>query len=547
MKNRGFVAGLHAILCGCLLLPLPAGAGEVSPWQADRGDGTYINPVLYADYSDPDAIRVGGDFYLVSSSFNAVPGIPLLHSKDLVNWNLVGHVFQQQKPVAVFRQPQHGNGVWAPCLRHHGGKYWIFYPDPDYGIYMTQAVDFRGPWSEPVLMLPGKGFIDPSPLWDTDGQAYLIHAWAKSRAGFNNILTLHKMSADGTRVLDDGIIVVDGNKLPGYTTLEGPKLYKRNGYYYIFAPAGGVKQGWQSVFRAKNIYGPYEDRIVLEQGNTAINGPHQGAWVETNSGESWFLHFQDLEAYGRVVHLQPMRWQGGWPVMGSDENGDGRGQPVTRHRKPEVGAVYPAVAPPATDLFETGALGVQWQWNANWEADWYSLTARPGYLRLNIRATEELQTSGNLWHAPFLLLQKLPAPEFQVITKLKFTPDRAGDRAGLLLYGLDYAWIGARQQRGRSELVLATCSDARGGCRENVQTLARTGRREVSLRLTIRQGALAQFAYSFDGKIFKPAGGIFQAQPGRWVGARVGVFAAGLDASSTGYADFDGFVVTAVE
>ena len=125
---------------------------QQSVWDPDNGDGTYTNPIIHADYSDPDVIRVGDDFYLTSSSFNSAPGLPILHSKDLVNWKIITHVFQQQSPQDVFAKPQHGNGVWAPAMCYHDGYFFIYYPDPDYGIYLSKARNAAGPWSEPLLI-----------------------------------------------------------------------------------------------------------------------------------------------------------------------------------------------------------------------------------------------------------------------------------------------------------------------------------------------------------------------------------------------------------
>ena len=270
-------------------------------WAADNGDGTYKNPILYADYSDPDAIRVGQDYYLTASSFTCLPGLPILHSPDLVNWTLLAHALPAY-PEARFATPQHGQGVWAPALRYHNGLFYLYWGDPDSGVYCTRSKTPAGPWDTPVLVLPGKGIIDPCPLWDDDGQAYMVHAWAASRAGVNSLLTLRTMTADGLHVSTTGRHIFDGRER--HPTIEGPKFYKRNGYCYIFAPAGGVTQGWQTVLRSKDIYGPYESRVVMAQGTTPINGPHQGGWVETPSGQSWFLHFQDAGAYGRILHLQ---------------------------------------------------------------------------------------------------------------------------------------------------------------------------------------------------------------------------------------------------
>jgi beta-xylosidase len=332
-------------------------------WVADNGDGTYKNPIINADYSDPDAIRVGDDYYLISSSFNQSPGLPILHSKDLVNWTIIGHALQQQLPVEHFSKVQHGNGVWAPAIRYHNNEFYIYYPDPDFGIYLTKAKNISGPWTEPVLVQAGKGLIDPCPLWDDNGKNYLVHALAGSRAGFKSVILMKELNAAGDKVISDGVLVYDGHEVDG--TIEGPKIYKRNKYYYIFAPAGGVSTGWQTILRSKNIYGPYERKVVLEQGATTTNGPHQGAWVQTQTGEDWFIHFQDKDAYGRVVHLEPMKWLNDWPVMGVDNNSNGIGEPVMVFKKPNVGKKYPVITPAESDEFNDSKMGLQWQWHAN--------------------------------------------------------------------------------------------------------------------------------------------------------------------------------------
>jgi beta-xylosidase/pectin methylesterase-like acyl-CoA thioesterase/lysophospholipase L1-like esterase len=508
-------------------------------WTADLGDGTFANPVLHADYSDPDVIRVGDDYWMTASSFGHVPALPILHSRDLVHWALVGHALPSLVPEDVFRVPQHGNGVWAPAIRHHAGRFWIYYPDPDFGIYVTTAVDPRGEWSLPVLVLPGKGLIDPCPLWDDDGTVWLVHAWARSRAGFNNVLTLRRLTPDGLAAADDdGVVLVDGNQLPGYRTLEGPKLYKRGGEYLLFAPAGGVATGWQSVFRARDIRGPYRSRIVLDQGRSPVNGPHQGAWVDTTSGEDWFLHFQDKGAYGRIVHLEPMTWdEDGWPVIGWDPDGNGRGEPVARWRKPAL-PPQPAAAPPGSDEFEGGALGLQWQWQANPDPAWWSLTERPGALRL---FTQPLpRGASNLWPVAALLLQKPAAEAFQVTTVLAFDPQRPGDRAGLLVFGADYAWVGVERTPTGRVVVVKTCRGAADGCREEEVASLSAPAGPVHLRLNWLPGGLCRFGASLDGRTFTTFEPAFVARPGRWVGAKVGIFAA----ASTGQAartaaDFD--------
>ncbi len=355
-------------------------------WVADNKDGTYKNPILYADYSDPDAIRVGDDFYMTASSFDAVPGLPILHSKDLVNWTIIGHALNQQPPIEVYSKTQHGNGVWAPAMRYHNGEFYIFYPDPEFGIYMVKAKNPAGPWSTPLLIKQARGWIDPCPLWDDDGNAYLVSAMAASRSGIKSVLVVSRMSTDGTKLLDDGALVFDGHE--GNPTVEGPKFYKRSGYYYIFAPAGGVETGWQLALRAKNVYGPYEQKVVLAQGGTQINGPHQGAWVKTQTGESWFLHFRDMGAYGRVVYLEPMTWVDDWPVMGKQN------EPVASWKKPNVGKVWPVATPADSDEFNSNELGMQWQWQANPKPGWALPAGGLGFLRIfNVATPPDLKKS----------------------------------------------------------------------------------------------------------------------------------------------------------
>jgi len=507
-------------------------------WVADNGDGTYKNPVIHADYSDPDVIRVGDDYYLIASSFDAVPCLPILHSKDLVNWTIIGHALARQIPIDHFSSVQHGNGVWAPSIRYHNNEFYIYYPDPDQGIYLTKAKNINGPWSEPVLIQSGKGLIDPCPLWDDIGNAYLVHAFAGSRAGIKSVIIIKKLNETADKVIDTGIIVYDGHK--DDPTIEGPKFYKRNGYYYIFAPAGGVTMGWQTVLRSKNIYGPYERKIVMDKGSTNINGPHQGAWIQTQTGEDWFIHFQDKGAYGRVVHLQPMRWKNDWPIIGIDKDTNGKGEPVLVYKKPDVGKTYPIITPQESDEFNDTTLGLQWQWQANPNTDWFSLLANKGSLRLfAVKIADSIKSD---WHIPNILSQKFPAEEFIATTKLIFHPSTVDERTGLIILGSDCASLSLIKKNDGIylDLIISKKEDLKNGNIWIDENKIDTS--TVYLKVTISKDAVCTFSYSEDGITYKPIKQTFTAKPGTWIGAKVGLFCTSTTQSNDkGYVDIDWF------
>ncbi len=529
--------------CVSLAAVVPA-LGQQSVWVADLGNGSYRNPVLYADYSDPDVCRAGDDYYMVSSSFNCMPGLQILHSRDLVNWTLVGAAVDQLIPAGVFDKPQHGNGVWAPSIRYHNKRFYIYYGDPDYGIYMTSAEKAEGPWDTLTLVKEGKGLIDACPLWDEDGQVYLVHAYAGSRAGIKSILAVTRLTADGKKAVGQSRTIYNGHR--DDETIEGPKFYKYGDYYYILAPAGGVATGWQVALRSKNVWGPYERKVVMAQGKSQVNGPHQGAWVDTKTGEHWFLHFQDLFVYGRVVHLQPMSWKNNWPVIGLDEDGDGCGDPVATYKKPNVGATYPVVSPAESDEFEAPVLGLQWQWHANPMGWWSFNDVANGKLQLFT-----VPVAGgykNLYDVPNLLLQKWPAPEFTVTTALHFTPNPkiSGEKTGLVIMGLDYAALYLETTKDGVQLRQSSCVAADKGTAETVHAgVALPAAATIYLQVKVARGGLCTFAYSLDNKRFINVGQPFQAREGKWIGAKAGLFATRPVANNDGgYAEVDWFRIS---
>ncbi len=546
---------ITAILLGASMIGATAQNYVSKVWVADKGNGTYKNPVLYADYSDPDACRVGDDFYMTSSSFNCLPGLQILHSKDLVNWSIIGAAVPYALPPVTDTRPEHGNRVWAPCIRHHNGEFYIFWGDPDQGAFMVKSKNAEGPWSEPVLVKEGKGIIDTSPLWDDDGRVYLVHAYAGSRAGLKSVIAICELNKDASKAITQSRIVFDGHE--AHQTCEGPKFYKHNGYYYIFHPAGGVPTGWQVVLRSKNVYGPYEWKTVLAQGKSPVNGPHQGAWVTTPTGEDWFLHFQDVGAYGRLVHLQPMKWVNDWPVIGIDKDGDGCGEPVLTYKKPNVGKNYPICTPQESDEFNTNIISPQWQWHANINEKWAFFNETEGYVRLYSYPVPENYKS--LWDVSNLMLQKTPAPNFTATTKITFSPAQKykGERTGLVVMGRDYAGLFVENSDKGLVLTEAVCNKADRGAAEVAEESVLLKGNTFYLRVKFSSNndkikeseggndiiVKCDFSYSTDGNTFKKIGNTFKAKEGQWIGAKVGIFCTrpAIVTNDGGWADVDWF------
>ena len=503
----------------------------------------------------------GEDYYMTASSFQCTPGLPILHSRDLVNWEIVGYALKSLyegdcKLTEHYNKVQHGNGVWAPSIRYHQGEYYIYWGDPDHGVYMVKTKDPAGEWEKPVCVIRGKGYIDTTPLWDEDGRCYLVNGWANSRSKFASVLTVREMSADGTRAIGQPVIVFDGNGTEN-RTCEGPKFYKRDGWYWIMCPAGGVPEGFQLAMRSKSPYGPYEAKKVLQQGKTAINGPHQGAWVHTKYGEDWFLHFQDKEAYGRVMHLNPVDWTTGWPVMGR------KGEPVATYKKPKASSTV-VVNPVESDEFNAPTIGRQWQWQANYDEKFGVPTAF-GTMRIY---THKLDTDWkNLWPVPNMLLQKTPADEFTVTAKLRFTSKADGQMGGIIMMGHNYQALVVRREGKEFKLLILTCQDAdRGKAQQEelVATLKPTAEdkidykpgihEDIYLRLQVSNAEagvahggkpLVSFAWSQNGKKFTPCGSQYEMKQGKWIGAKFGFVAVDTNPKTDrGWIDADWIRVT---
>ena len=532
-------------------------------WSPDNGDGTYTNPVINADYSDPDVCvgASGEDYYLTASSFQCSPGLPILHSKDLVNWEIINYAINNlyegdDELLEHFSTPQHGAGVWAPSFRYHNGWYYIYWGDPDYGVLMVKTQDPAGKWEKPVCVIKGKGYIDTTPLWDDDGRCYLVNGWANSRSKFASVLTVREMSADGTHSIGQPVIVFDGNGTEN-RTCEGPKFYKRDGWYWIMCPAGGVPDGFQLAMRSKSPYGPYEHKIVLAQGKTNINGPHQGGWIHTKYGEDWFIHFQDKEAYGRVVHLNPVDWSTGWPIMGKN------GEPVTTYRKPKASDTS-IVNPVESDEFNAPQIGKQWEWHANYDEKFGVPTA---FGTMRIYTYKLSEGWKNFWEVPNMLLQKTPADEFTVTAKVRFTSKADGQMGGIIMMGHNYQALVVRREGKDFKLMILTCQDADRGKvqqEELIATLKPTAEdkidykpgihEDIYLRLKVRNAETGaahggspkvSFAWSQNGKKYQDCGGEYQMKQGKWIGAKFGFVAVDTNPKTDrGWLDADWIRVT---
>jgi beta-xylosidase len=530
------------------------GSTSVSPvlvpgaW-GDQGDGTFKNPVLWADYNNLDVILVGSDFYMIAASHHFM-GMPVLHSSDGVNWTLLTRIYRRLDLDPRYNTPgqAYQDGTWAPAIRYHEGRFWVYVTTPTEGLIMTSTADAAGPWDPWFVVKAVAGWEDPCPFWDDvanaggDGpngeKAYLI----RSQTGAGPLI-VQQMSWDGKQLLGTTTTVATGS------ALEGPKLGKRNGYYYIFAPEGGIDNGYQVVFRSSAILGPYQSKTILEQGSTTTNGPHQGSWIDLPSGQSWFYHFQQNGGWGRIAHLEPAQWgTDDWPKIGVDLDGNGIGEPVAQPKKPDVGATFPITVPASSDEFDGTDLGVQWLWNHNPDDTRWSLTARPGWLRLSAQPlASKSGTSAASGSVPFVedsiifayntVVQEAMGKVASAVTKLDTTGMVDGQRAGITLFGQTYGWIGVVNTAGK------------GTVRANINGTYTTGpaltATTVYLKASMSASSQISFAYSTDGVTFTALGG--SATVGRtWFeGIKFGLFSYNLStATAGGVADFDYFHYT---
>jgi len=531
------------IMLSLLSAITPALAQPKTGSWGDQGDETYRNPILNADYPDVDVELVGDTYYMISSKQHMSPGMVILESKDMVNWQTVGHVWPRLSWDAKYnwdRMDGYSFGVWAGDLAYHDGRWYCYQIDTTNGLYMSSAADIRGPWTEPHLMLARKRWTDPAVYWDEDArQAYLVCNFGRSPEG--NEIRLFKMSWDGRRLLDEGVVIHRG---PG---AEAAKIYRIEGRWYVFlaqwfrpdprrpdhpdADAGDRKQ---LVLRSTtdSIYGPYETKVVYERGNSVIRSCSQGALMQAADGSWWYTHqlIQNISTpfQGRPQMLQPVEWVDGWPLIGKDVDGDGIGEPVLRHSKPITG--HPIAAPATDDEFDSPSLGPQWEWNHNPRNDHWSLTERPGRLRL--RASVPVNRGG-FWNACNTISQRIMGTTTgSAVGKLDLSGMASGQRAGFVRFGGVYHLIGVHvDDNGVRRLFF----DADGTSTDGPVIQGD----DLWIR-TVNDGNQANFAYSTDGTHLTRFGRVFTLKFGKWTGDHLGFFCWN-DKKELGYVDVDFF------
>jgi beta-xylosidase len=444
MKKKSRLAVLLFLLS---LLPSVTAFGQ--KLHSDNGDGTYTNPVIAADFPDPDVILVDDTYYMVTTTMFIFPGVTVLKSKDLVNWEYCSNAVPRFDFSSCYNLDgcaRYGHGQWATSLKYHNGKYYLLFITLDEGGFLCSGTKPEGPWQ--TKKLP-KGFYDPGLFFDDDGKIYVAHGYSE--------IHMTELDQNFAPITEDSLII-KGDIRRG---LEGTHVYKINGFYYLYCTYGGL-DGIQVAFRSKNIYGPYEEKVVMSEKTHGPNfGIHQGALIETQTGEWWTMLFVDSGPFGRFPSLQPVTWVDGWPMVGVD------GDAVVTHKKPNVGRSYPVEVLPTSDEFDpaslpdgkaggTGSktLGMQWGWNHNPDPAKWTLTERPGYLRLwTVKVVDSLPKARNT------LTQRMFAYYSDTLasiatTKMDFGNMKEGDVAGLAVFQDPYAYVGMKKVSGKNYIVM---------------------------------------------------------------------------------------------
>ena len=456
---------------------------EAQKFHSDNGDGTYTNPVINADFPDPDVILVGDTYYMVTTTMFIFPGVTILKSHDLVNWEYAANAvsrFDFSNCYDLERCNRYGHGQWATSLKYHDNTFYLLFITLDEGGFIASAGKAEGPWK--LRKLP-KGFYDPGLFFDDDGKIYVAHGYSK--------IYVTELNNDFSPKSKD-VLVYEGDIRKG---LEGMHVYKINGYYYLYGTYGGV-DGIQVALRSKNIYGPYQQKVVISDSTPGVNfGVHQGALIKTQRGEWWTMLFSDRGGLGRFPSLQPVTWIDGWPVAGVDGKG------VVTYRKPDVGKTYPVKTLPTSDEFnnKSNIPGMQWGWNHNPDSATWSLTQKPGYLRLTTgKVVSSIREARNTLTQRIFTYYSDAIPTIG-LTKMNVGNMKDGDIAGLAVFQDPYAYIAVKKIKDSRYITMVNNGmEIDAGAVEGDT---------VYLRASVHYGTgEASFSYSMDNKNYTKLG-----------------------------------------
>lgn len=500
-------------------------------WTPDNGDGTFTNPLMWGDWPDPDIIRVDDDFYFISTSMHYVPGSPIATSKDLVNWKMVGYAvdrYDEDERYDMQNGQLYLNGSWANTIRYNNGKFYVGFCTP-YGLgtetghfSICEADKPEGPWKRTIFP---EYLYDPGLFFDDNGKVYVVHGQGK--------LLITELNSD-VRSVKGKPVEIWNKRFENSRTfgkrfgMEGAHMYKINGIYYITCPAGGT-EGWQVCLRSDSIYGPYEHKIIVEDDSSyPPNGLHQGGMVQLKNGDWWFIIMQDRGPIGRVPCLMPVKWVDGWPMLGTE------GKDVITYPKPNVGKTYPIIVPATSDEFKGKKLGLQWQWNHNPDDTKWTLTERPGYMRLKASQAKNLKEARNT------LTQRVQGPSSEGSVLVDITGLKDGNVAGFGVFQFPYAYVAVQQEGADRKIVM--CNDG-----EIVETVDALKGNKIWIRARIMdKDFTARFYYSLDGETYSPIGNELKMGLGLdWTANRFALFNYSTKTNGVGgYADFDWFHFT---
>lgn len=495
---------------------------------SDNGNGTFTNPVIRADYPDPDVVRLGDTYYFVSTTMHNFPGATVLKSKDLVNWEYCAQPLKQLSSAAKYNLTDgldsYAQGMWAAAMETHNGRLYILINGNDAGGFLLSTDDPEGEWEMQKL---DRVYYDPGLLFD-NGKVYVV-------CGIN-MLTICQLDENFNFERSQVVVEREG------TGLEGSHLYKIGDYYYIYSTYGGWPTG-QTIFRSKNIWGPYEEKLLVEKTiNGKPNTVHQGALVETQTGEWWTMLMEDLGPMGRMPNLQPVTWQDEWPIVGDN------GVPMQTCNKPDVGTCYPREALPTNDNFRSYPLGMQWQWNHNPDNGAWSLFERPGWMRLKAK-----DTATDMMHARNTLTQRIFADSEKPTNGtvcMDISQMKEGDVAGIAVIQDPYAYLAVRLINGQYQLVWQQ-ETLRGVDNFTPATQALQFANQSEILYLRAQMSYATgkccFFYSTDNQTWNALGGETELRYNLsvFVGTRFGIFCYHDEASAPdeapGYVDIDWF------